>query len=271
MATKKPNPVFELVFSGQGIYPEAIPLGTMSRILSAIHRLATGIELPEEETSPTQEKAPDEKEIQLLNVKRGSAILQFSGKSPSQVIKNLREVGTVLQHPEKIGDNIHFLHPIEELSSTARKLNCSIILREPAKENAGLAQIEGNSFESISQSVFVTGETAITGIIERVGGATVLKCGLRVTFQPRMLICGVANTEIARVLGQRLYQEAIVHGTARWVKSNWRIYSFEIRNVQQLKTGSLDEAMEALRKAGGKEWDNIEDPQEFLEESGIKQ
>src|SRR5262249_2342390 len=47
MAEKAPEPIFEVVF--QGIYPERIPLGTLSRILSAVQRLASGSEPEEDE------------------------------------------------------------------------------------------------------------------------------------------------------------------------------------------------------------------------------
>jgi hypothetical protein len=99
-----------------------------------------------------------------------------------------------------------------------------------------------------------------------VGGATDKKCGLRVPSQSRMLMCNVASVDVARRLGEKLYQEVAVHGMARWLKTSWRIVAFTIREVYQPKLHSASEAIEALRKAGGKGWDNINDPEAFLKE-----
>jgi len=263
MSSKKPPAVFEVVFTGKGVYPEAIPLGALSRILSAVHTLATGSEPMEEgeEVSVGESKL----DIQLLDVKRGSAVLRFSGKSPSYVIKNLRDVGAAIRQPERAGENIRILNPLEELSSIARRLGCTILVRETNSGNDDvLAVIEPDSFETISTSIFIHGDTSLTGLVERVGGATVIKCGLRVSFQPRMLICRVVNKEVARTLGERVYQEVVVHGTARWIRNTWRLYGFEIKNVEPFLPGSVDDAMKALRNAGGAGWDNIPDPQAYL-------
>jgi hypothetical protein len=270
MSSKKPAVVFEVVFSGPGIYPELIPLGTMSRILSAVHALATGSELPEEEEEQSDEPTAQSSgnEIQLLDVKRGSAVLRFSGMSPAPVLNNLREFGLVLRHPERIGQNIRMLRPIEDLSATARKLNCTIKIKKPSKDDGELAIVDSASYENISKSIFVDGETSITGRVERVGGATRVRCGLRVPFQRRMFICGVKNRDVARMLGEKVYQEVIVRGNAKWIKSTWRLYKFDIENVQQLISESIDESFQALRKAGGSAWDKIESPGSFLEQTG---
>jgi hypothetical protein len=95
-----------------------------------------------------------------------------------------------------------------------------------------------------------------------------MRCALRVAFQPRLLYCKVATSEVARQLGDRLYQDVVVEGAARWLKNNWRIVSFMIRGVSQPQSGSLSEAFRALHEAGGKGWDEIDDPRSCLEEVG---
>ena len=81
-----------------------------------------------------------------------------------------------------------------------------------------------------------------------------------------MLICRVESAEVARTLGQKLYEEVAVHGTAYWIKTSWRIVRFFIHDVHQPKIGSAEETIEALRNAGGSGWDEIADPVSFLEE-----
>lgn len=255
---KKPNPLLEVLFEGEGIYPEKIPLGALARALTAVQRLLTGQEVDEEEEG-------EEGTLRLLDVKRGSAIFRCVGPSAETSLGHLREVGKIVKHPEDAGEKDYILRPIERLSSIARSLDCVIVLREPGK-NAVLARIEPSSYETIAKNLLISGDTAIMGEIQRVGGATEMRCALRVPFQSNLLYCSVHSDDIARKLGKHLYEEVAVQGTAQWLKNSWRIISFKIKEVYQLKQGSIIEAFEALREAGGKSWDKIEDPQTFLEE-----
>jgi hypothetical protein len=263
MSHKKPPSVFEVVFEKPGITPWEIPWGTLSRALSAIHRLAIGRELSEDE----EELEPDEQQsMRLLGLKRGSAVFSFAGGSPSHAIAFLREAGAVVENPERLGDKTYLLNPIERLSTTARAMDCFIVIREPDDRIGVLARIGPDSYKGIAETVFLSGETALTGKVERVGGAVQNKCGLRVPFQNRMLFCNVASAEVARKLGQHLYQDVVVQGTARWIKSSWRIVGFTVNDVYQPSPGSFVEAFSALREAGGKGWDRIDDPEAFLQE-----
>jgi hypothetical protein len=269
---RKPPPIFELLFEGPGIYPEAIPLGTLTQTLSAIRRLAIGAGVSEDEEEEEAETT-DGGLIRLLDVVRGSAVFRFAGpagplpgaQSPKAAVERLRLAGRVIKNPDEVGENDYVLRPIERLSATARRLDCSIIVREPGPESAILARIEPGSFEHISKRLFISGDTSFTGTVQRVGGATEMRCALRVSFQNRLLFCRVAGVDVARKLGDRLYKEVTVQGTAQWLKSSWRIVAFVINEVRPLKQGSINEAIEAIREAGGKGWDQIEDPDAYLE------
>jgi hypothetical protein len=271
MIPKKPPSVFEVHFEGAQLYPEAIPLRTMADAFAAIQRLVSGGDRDDEEEQEeeTGEAAPDDS-LRLLEVKRGSAVYKIAGPPPGMAKKNLRIVGRALEHPENLdAEYDYILSPIERLSSIARRLGCTIVLREPSKKNVQgpvLATIEPLSYETISKSLLIQGETSFTGKVVRVGGATALRCGLRVPFRHRLLICKVKDQQVARDIGQLLYSDVVVTGTGQWLKSSWRIVSFTIFGIRpQPVQGSIVEAMEALREAGGKAWDLIDDPRSYLE------
>ena len=260
---KKPAPDFEVLFDGKGVYPEVIPLGALTETLSAIRRLAAGGEAPDEDE---EEGDADEGSIRLLGVKRGSAVFQFFSPSAESDLEHFREAGRVMEAPEQLGENDYLLRPIELLSGIARRLNCSLVVRKASGSKAVLARIGPTSYEKISESLFLSGETAFTGRVERVGGATVRRCALRVPFQSRLLLCKVATEEVARQLGGKLYQEVAVAGEARWLRSNWKVVSFQISSIQQPESGSLLEAFQALHDAGGKGWNGVSDPKAHIEE-----
>ena len=166
MSKKKPPSAFEVVFEGPGIYPEKIPIGKLARALSAVQRLASGQEQEEEDAVESQEDR-----IRLLGVRRGSAAYQFSAPQPHIAISHLRDAGKVLDDPESLGENEYVLSPVEELSNVAKSLECMIVMRAPGKDGVVLARIGPRSFSAVSEKLFIHGETAIIGRVERVGGA----------------------------------------------------------------------------------------------------
>src|ERR1017187_6090041 len=262
MANKSPNPVFEVVF--QGIYPEKIPLGTLSRILSAIQRLASGVDSDEDEEP--SEAVLLGNQIQLLGVKRGSAVYKFAGEAADQIMQRLLLVGDVLANPGNIGENDYLLGPLERISTSARTLGCEVQVRKPGRDGSVLADIGPKSYDTIAKSIFVNGETSITGNVQRVGGATEMRCALRVPIQQRLLFCKVKTAALARTLGDCLYKDVSVTGQARWIKGTWHINAFTVTGVSELKKGSVLDAFKAIYDAGGNGWDAIEEPEKFLEE-----
>ncbi len=271
MKLDSPPPVFEVLFEGDELYPEAIPLRALSDSLAAIQRLASGDKssISEETDQEEQEldQDPQDDSLRLVGIERGSARYFVAGPPPTSAIQHLRAVGKLISHPGDVeAHDDYMLSPLERLSGVARRLNCTITLREPGEDGAVLAKIEPVSFENISKTLLVASDTSFTGKVVRVGGATALRCGLRVPFQHRLLICKVENADIARKIGDCLYEDIVVFGSAVWLKNSWRIYSFTIKDMQQPVQGSIVEAMEALREAGGKDWDLVQDPAGYLDE-----
>jgi hypothetical protein len=123
-------------------------------------------------------------------------------------------------------------------------------------------------FGRLSEKVFVRGETSIIGDVKRVGGATGMKCALRVAGRPRLLYCEVATRPLVRQLGERLYQTIVAKGAAVWIQPSWRVYRFKIADFSQPKIGNLKKAISDLRKAGLDEWDKFNSAKAITEELG---
>jgi hypothetical protein len=267
MAAKQSPPIFEILFEGSDVYPEKIPVAALGSALSAVQRLAEREPAVEDdEVQEDLQEVDEDRSLRLVAVKRGSAVFRISGPAGQEVVDRLRAVGRFIANPEKEGESDYMLAPVERLSATARGLKCKIVLREPGRDGGVLARIEPETYQSISQTLLIEGETSFVGRIQRVGGATEMKCGLRVGFQNRMMFCKVASKNVARKIGERLYEDVVVHGRASWLKTSWRIFSFVVMGISQPKQGSLTGAFEELRKAGGDKWDHVADPAAYLEE-----
>lgn len=267
MATKKPKkpePVFEVLFQGSNIYPWKIPLSKVAEAFSAIKRLAAG-EITGEEDDEEDESVDET--VRLLDVRQGSAVFRFVGPRPESALKHLKAAGRILQHPEEVGDNEYVLRPIKDLGAIAKSLNCSIVLKQSGKDTPSLATIEQASYATLSRSMLITGDTKLSGLIERVGGATEAKCAVRLSTQrKRLLYCKVPDVQVAHKLGELLYQRAILIGTAKWLRNSMRVYAFTIKDVSQTKPGSITEALAEIWEAGVKDWERIENPDEYLEQ-----
>jgi hypothetical protein len=263
MSIAKPKPVFELVFQGPGLVPEKIPIAKVAATLSAVRRLAAG-EIAGDEDEDDWENTADA--VRLVDVIRGSAVFRFVGPSPAVAIAHIKETGEVLKNPNNLGPSEYVLRPVKDLSAIARALECPIVLREPGRGGAVLATITGDSYGLISKSLLLDGDTSIAGRVMRVGGATEIRCGLRVAFQSRMLFCRVATADVARKLGDFLYQQVVVRGKAQWLKSSMRIFSFKVEDVYQPKSESILQSLGAIWEAGLKDWEKIEDPDAYLQE-----
>ncbi|MBI1373942.1 MAG: hypothetical protein GC159_14560 [Phycisphaera sp.] len=253
--SKAPQPTFLIRFAK--VYPEAIPFHDLLETLSAIQRLSRGVD---------GEDDADGK-LSLLRIKRGSALYAVVADSPDAATSQLRLTGRLLDDPQ-CADNIeHTINPIRELSAISKRMGTAIEIINPQDQHDVIAKILPESYDLISHSLLASGPSAIRGIVERVGGATRLHCGLRVPFQPRQLVCKVRNADIARRLGQCLYREVSVEGRAKWLKQNLKIVSFKIESMRRMERTSIVDSFREIREATKSAWDRIDDPRAFLNET----
>ena len=260
MSSRKPPPVLEVRFEAKTLRPELISIATLSRVLAAVYQLASGRD--DEESDFGGEVGP----FQLLQVRRGSVAYEFAGESPDQPLGRLRIFGNIIENPETIGENDFVLGPLDTLSGIARKIDCAVTLKEPGKNGGIIAKIEPDTYQSVTTSLFITGPSSIDGTVQGVTGATEMRCRLRVPFQKQLLYCSVINPEIARKIGSSMFNRITAYGEVTWMRDTWRIVRMHITEIHQPKGGKLSEARQAIREAGGKEWDLVSDVPAFLEE-----
>jgi len=260
-ARAKTTATFEVRFVARDLLPEKIPLRAVSDALSAVQDLASGRDPFE------QQHVPPEKGIGLIHVRRGSAVYSCLSRAPDEALANLARIGALLSaaDPEQAnGDGlVTALRPIRSLSEVAKSVGCRLEVamrgqREP------LFVVKKDDFQRISSRLFITGETTVVGKIERVGGATGMRCLLRVPGRRRILYCDVRCKDLVRRLGQHLYEEVAATGTAVWIHRFWKLYEFTINDFTQPRLGDPVEAIQELRRAGLSAWDQIDDPEQYI-------
>jgi hypothetical protein len=261
---KKASPTFEVRFVAADLVPEEIPLRAFSDALSAVQDLASGRD-PFETAH-----VPQEKGIGLLDVRRGSVVYRCVSHAPDEARANLSRVGVLLSSTGEEGMEedglVNALRPIESLSEVARSIPCRIEVALLDRQQPPLFVVEEDAFKRISGRLLLSGDTTVIGEVKRVGGTTRTRCALRVPGRRHILYCDVQSNDLGRRLGQHLYEEIAATGTAVWIHRTWRIYRFTIKGFTQPQLGDPSEAMEQLRNAGLKAWDQIADPDALIRE-----
>jgi len=264
--TKKPEPTFEVHFTDHRVHPELLPLRSVSDALSAVQDLASG-------RDPYVSRHVDpEQSIGLLDIKRGSAIFRCLSHSPRDAVRNLNRVAKLLSNGDAGGANderlVALLRPIESLSEISRAVDSPVEVRFPG-ERRPLFIVGKDDFSRLSARLLMEGDTTVTGTIKRVGGATKIRCFLRVPGRARGLYCDVKDDrkrELVRRLGRHLYEEIVAQGRATWIVRSWRIFKFTITDFTQPRLGKPADAIKALRSAGLDAWDDVDDPEAYLRE-----
>ena len=263
IGTTRPEAAFEIILKGPGLYPEKIPFHDLRELLASVQQLASG-----DTTTLDDEEQPESDSFGLLAVKRGSARYVVTNLFPKQAVRHFRDVGSVIKKPQKIGDKEFILSPLRALSAIAKKHGATVLLCRPEHGSTPLAIIEAGTYERIARTALLKGETVLYGKIERIGGASALKCGLRIPGRKRMLICDIASKELAQKLGQNLYENVGVSGNATWMRATWSVLEFQISSFTKPMRKPMIDFFIDLRKAGGDAWDAIEDPECYLNPTG---
>lgn len=259
--TKKPKttPTVEVRLVGDGVTLTSVSLRVVSEVLSAVQRLAIAADI---DAPPTLTGDS----LHLMSVKPGSAKYQCFTTS-EDAISNLELVGRVVKRPADIGDEqVSFvLSPLEDLCAIAKTQKCSIELRDLSNRGRVLAVVQPDSYSSVAARLLTKGQTSVLGKIIRVGGATELRCAVRVAGRNRMLYCNVAKPKLASLLGERLFKRVQLHGNAEWVHRSWYVMRFEVHAFTDVaETPNYAKALASLRQLGGDSWDGIADPEAYV-------
>lgn len=243
----------------------------LARVLQAVERLVTDRDTIDPESGATVPLAPSSAELHLLQVIKGSAVYRVAADKRHQVVDALKRTGLSLKSPSESEWSLSQLSAIEELSAIARSLHCEIqFLRDDGKGTGPasvLARIQPQTYSELAAGAFVRGNSTAIARIERVGGATEMRCGVRLASQPdRMVFCDVATPELVRELGRSVYQRVVLTGQFTWVRSSWRIRHIDIEGALTLnhEVEQRRRALQELRHVAGTAWRKIPDPSVFI-------
>jgi hypothetical protein len=186
---KKPAPDLLIRLVGPGMKPWVVPMRALARIFDAVQRLVEQIDDEEVESilsdfnkKTTKSVMPEERVLRLINVGVGSALYQVAVPKPELATRVITHTGKSIDSPVGANWTQPTLSSLRELSDIARSLGCTIELRQgadPRDEKGVLAKISPGTYDAVSTTAFIEGDTSVLATVERVGGATGMHCVFR--------------------------------------------------------------------------------------------
>jgi hypothetical protein len=205
--------------------------------------------------------------LKLVGVRAASAGYAISTPLRDGALDILDTMGRDINDPANANWSASTISSLKDISEIAKTLGVKVEIRKPNKGSRlgdVIARITPKTYEEVANSAFVHGQTSLYGTVERIGGSSAARCAFWLPGESKLIYCSVKSEELAKKLGSFLYQDISIHGSAKWLRANWRVCSFKIVSFEPPKAGSFKEALSAIWEAGGKVWDNIEDPNEYL-------
>jgi hypothetical protein len=271
--TESKNVDFVVRLVGSGIKPWKLPMRTLSKLMDAIQRLVEQseedepeINFDDSENQEGQSETLGSSDINLVRIRATSAAYSISSPVSESAVQLLAETGHAIENPADSEWSAPTVSSIQHISEIAKRYRVRVEIRKPySGRRLGdvIAKITPETYDAIAGSAYIYGQTALTGTVEKVGGAQA-RCTLRLPNQSKLVYCRVANESLAQKLSQCLYQDVSIHGEATWLRANWQIRYFQVTSFEPPKTGSIRQAMRDIWKAGGKAWDNIKDPDAYI-------
>ncbi len=108
----------------------------------------------------------------------------------------------------------------------------------------------------------IRGNTVIYGKLTRVGG-TPPKARLKL-LNGEAISC-IVSEQLAKRIGNRLYEIVGLAGEAKWDADDYALLHFKAHGIAPYEEGSLKEAVRQLRDSAGNAWQNVEDVEDSIE------
>ena len=243
-----PEPELELKLVGEGLVPGGVKSRELAEVMTALEDAIAA-------TASKQDPgvARDTLVVGLSGVAEGSIRLFFRSPSRALISSAFATIGVALSTASYNELPNAALKPLSALVAFAARHHCAAELRIPGQD-APLATITAET--AIPAPIQVSGYTTLYGRVIRVGGRR--PRAMVETVQGETVFCEVSR-DVARRLGERLYQHAEFRGVATWDADDWSLAAFRISEVEESGTLKPSAVMQQLRGLVGEHFDDVRD------------
>lgn len=250
---RKFNERLSIRLAGESISPDSLSVSELAEIITAEEKAL----LAEIEKNSSDSSTDENPILSLVGIQEGSIRLDFHSYSPDflTVFSSIAESIANQTFDRLSGKTRECLKTIQKV---AKKHGMVV---EFCTEQGTLATITTETLITTEETLYITGETALYGRVERIGGKTP-KVWLR-TSESELIVCEISES-LAIELAGYLYQWVSVFGKAKWHISNYKIEAFEITGINKdYQDMPLNEAFAHLSQEIGHYYNDI-DPIEYI-------
>jgi hypothetical protein len=241
------TPQIAIKFVGRGMVPGMLRSRELADIIASFEEMLACVVA---DRHSNIEK--DDVLVGLAAIGGGSIRLGFNTIMPSVVVAAYLSVASAVDKNDFTSLPSNSLTPLNRIVAFTRRYHCVAELFSPGTDEH-IASITPETDTKISG--LIQGQTTIYGRILRVGGKTP-----RVMIEtiPGDTLSCVVSLEIARELGERLYEFAEFSGIASWNANDWKIAEFRIQSFTISSTKTPEQTMNELRSLVGRYFEGID-------------
>jgi hypothetical protein len=234
-------------FVGRGMVPGTIRSRELADIINSFEEMLADVVV---DRHSNIEK--DDVLVGLATIGDGSIRLGFNTVMVSVVVAAYLSVASAVNKNDFTSLPQSSLTALNRIIAFTRRHHCVADLLSPDTDER-IASITPETDTKVSG--LVQGQTTIYGRILRVGGKTPRV--MIETMSGDTLSC-VVSLEIARELGERLYEFAEFSGIASWSPNDWKIAEFRIQSFTVSSTKTPEQTINELRSLVGQYFEGVD-------------
>lgn len=200
--------------------------------------------------------------VGLVRIDEGSVALAFDAPLRDVVYPAALEVTRGIAAANWADLPLRAVESLREIVQFVRQRNLTAQFRTSYSSATASAVITKDTY--IPPAVTLYGQTEIVVEVKRVGGKE--PRAMLQTLQGDTLYCKT-TVEVARQLGNYLYQQVRISGAAEWDFETLAIAEFEIAAVLPYQRVAAAEAFAVLRERFGPHFDQIDDPNDWADQA----
>jgi len=249
--------LFKIRFAGGDVHPDTVPAHELAELLIATEQALTSVVAQENPDVDTSELI-----VGLVNVKDESLGLEFATSRPALFERAFDRVTVAVSSRRFDELPSRAIVGIQTIASFNHRRRCQAQIWDARRQStAPVAVMDEDFASSIPERPKLRGETVLFGLVERVGGVEP-KVRLRIS-DKESISCHISE-ELAKRVGNRLYDEVGLRGQATWDGADFELLYFHAEELLSYRAGSLTQAFRALTEAVGGAYDSIGDVDEFV-------
>jgi len=249
---------FELKLEGKNLVPSELSVHELTDLLLAVERavVKTAIHLQE---GLDEEQAV----VSLVSIAAGSTSLRFASALPATTTAFAR-IGQAISSRVYTDLPSHTIEALREIYDYS--LERQAVIGFYSHENSHstlLAEIRSDVDLNLPLINVVRGNTVVYGRLTRIGGNPPKA---RITQLNGEAISCFVSEQLAKRIGNRLYEVIGLAGDAKWDADDYSLLNFKASEITPYEETPVKQAVKELRESAGLAWQDVKDVNGFIDE-----